>query len=864
MAVLSESYWQSFVGETIHGNASKANVYHIQNFLGCGGFGGVFSAKHIETKNIPGGEALEIEKQVAIKLMLPSPTATREVQSALTVADHLNLIKHFEAIEATFFEKVEMYALVMELADGGSLRDLLNQRRLNGTEVKAIAIDIVQGLKHLHSIDATDSEDQKRVHRDMKPENILKVRGVWKIADFGLTKVLDNGSMQVSADVNGTPPYLPPELLHPSRRIVSTKWDIWSFGVILTEMSLGHRPFDSEQADTTKKASEIYNKILSYNPNIQDLPNDWLNVVKGCLHKNHRSRWTAERILIELPKITSELPSIPDIKGTEKTLQVEIKQHKKLFDFQNNPSFAIKIAIVFTIVILFAVSFYRRQDGTCFFSFNALCEMATDRQKLAQNFYKKGLEKYENKDFNGAIADYKKAIEIKRDYVDAYMELGNVYSDRGEMQNAVDNYKKVIEYDPNSAKAYNRKGLITLRMIKPNEAIEVIKKLEESAINDYNKAISLQPDYAIAYNNRGAFYQSKGNHLKAIEDFNSVIKYDPKYALAYYNRALSNNALKKYKYAVADFQKSIDLDPNHLDSYYELGKKYVDLLQYDKAVKVLDKLIRLNSNYINAYYYRAVARYKLGDKVDAISDYDKYIEAEPNDDQAYFERGVAKYDLDKKKEAIADFNKSLEIRPEYNTYYYRANALKDLGEKDKAINDYNASIKLKPDFPDAYKMRGYLKNDNRDYEGAIADWKSATRLNPSLADADLYYMQGRANYNLGNKKGAISDFSEAIHLKPDYTDVYFNRASARNDLGEKDNAISDYSEVIRLKPDYANAYYNRGLIKKENLDMFSSFFGSSDKKEALADFQKASELYKQQGNTEWYNNSLKQLYQLKK
>jgi tetratricopeptide (TPR) repeat protein len=844
MAVLNENYWQSFVGETIRGKEEWANAYHIQEFLGRGGFGGVFKAQD------------DTSQLVAVKLMLPADAAAREIKTALKVPPHPNLIKHIEAIDADV-RGTPMYVLVMELADGGSLRDLLNERNLHGAEVKKIALDIVEGLKHLHSIDATGSEDnatgsedKKLVHRDMKPENVLQVKGVWKIADFGSAKVLESGSMQASADLNGTPPYMPPELLqHPNT--VSTKWDIWSFGVILTEMLLGHRPFDSEQGDTTAKVNEIYNKILSDNPNILDLPSDWLNIVKGCLNKKHKSRWTAEKILVELPKITSKLSSIPDIKGIsdikkdEKTPQVKNKQHKKFFDFQNNPSFLIKIALVLTVITLFAVSFYRRQDGTCFFSFNALCEIATDRQKLAENFYKKGLEKYDNKDFNGAIADYKKATEIKPDYADAYMELGNVYSDLGEIQNAVDNYTKVIEYNPNSAQAYNRRGLITLRMIKPNESTEVIKKLEESAINDYNKAISLQPDYAITYNNRGAFHRLKGNHSKAIKDFASAIKYDPQYALAYYNRALSNDALKNHKEAVSDFQESIKLAPNHQDSYYELGKKWIDLGQYDNAIKILDKLISLNSNYINAYYYRARARYKLGDKNGAILDYGKYIKAEPNDDKAYFERGVVKYDLDNKKEAITDFDKSLKIRPDYNTYYYRGNTWNYLGDKDKASDDYSKVIELKPDSADAYKKRGDIKNDKKDYSGALADWQYAIRLNPSLADAYLYYAQGLARYNLGNKKEAIPEFSEAIRLKSDFADAYYFRGNARNDIGEKDNAIADYEQAIRFKPDNAGIYYNRGLIYKEK----------NKTTEAKADFRKAAELYQQYGNIEWYNNS---------
>ena len=86
---------------------------------------------------------------------------------------------------------------------------------------------------------------------------------------------------------------------------------------------------------------------------------------------------------------------------------------------------------------------------------------------------------------------------------------------------------------------------------------------------------------------------------------------------------------------------------------------------------------------------------------------------------------------------------------------------------------------------------------------------------------------------MGDSKGAIADYDQAIKLKPDDSDAYVNRGNARAKLGDNKGAIADYDQAIKLKSDYANAYYGRGNARS-NL---------GDNKGATADYQKAVELY---------------------
>ncbi len=122
-------------------------------------------------------------------------------------------------------------------------------------------------------------------------------------------------------------------------------------------------------------------------------------------------------------------------------------------------------------------------------------------------------------------------------------------------------------------------------------------------------------------------------------------------------------------------------------------------------------------------------------------------------------------------------------------------------------------------------IRGYLKAVLGDYKGAIADYTQAIRLKPGFALA--YAGRGYAKEKLGQHSTAISDFDTAIRLQPDYAPAYFNRGVARRNLGQHAAAISDYDTTIRLQPDYAPAYFNRGVARR-NLGQHSTAISDYD------------------------------------
>ena len=115
---------------------------------------------------------------------------------------------------------------------------------------------------------------------------------------------------------------------------------------------------------------------------------------------------------------------------------------------------------------------------------------------------------------------------------------------------------------------------------------------------------------------------------------------------------------------------------------------------------------------------------------------------------------------------------------------------------------------------EAYFYRAYAKDILGDKQGAIADWSKAIAINPQYHVS--YYNRGIAKNDIGDSQGAIVDYSRAIALDPEYADAYGNRGKARYDLGDNQGAIADYDQALAINPqgpyvDYV--YHNRGNAK---------------------------------------------------
>jgi tetratricopeptide (TPR) repeat protein len=111
----------------------------------------------------------------------------------------------------------------------------------------------------------------------------------------------------------------------------------------------------------------------------------------------------------------------------------------------------------------------------------------------------------------------------------------------------------------------------------------------------------------------------------------------------------------------------------------------------------------------------------------------------------------------------------------------------------------------------AYFHRAATRYEIGDKSGAIADYTQALQIDPHNDVA--YTNRGVTRYELGDSSGAIVDLDQAIQLNPDNSVAYCNRGFVCAELGDKLGAIEDYTQAIKLAPEDATPYFYRGVAR---------------------------------------------------
>jgi tetratricopeptide (TPR) repeat protein len=203
-----------------------------------------------------------------------------------------------------------------------------------------------------------------------------------------------------------------------------------------------------------------------------------------------------------------------------------------------------------------------------------------------------GIAYFDQDRLDEAIKEYKEAIKLNPEYLQAYSNLGLAYLNLGMFDTAIKEFKAALKLKPDNPmvyKAYNNLG---------NAYFELGRF--DSAIENYMAALRLKPGSSKLYYNLGLTYIRNDQLDEAIKNFQTAIRLKPKFLDAhrklgavYQKKGLLNKALKEYN-------EVLKLEPDRADVYNKLGVIYTELGSFDKAILAFQKALRLRPDYIDA------------------------------------------------------------------------------------------------------------------------------------------------------------------------------------------------------------------------------------------------------------------------
>jgi len=252
--------------------SSKSLPFELQPFftdsayMGEGGFGRVFKAINKENK------------QVALKI--PKSFDKRSEKTFITEVSNWSHLDHPNIVKLLDYKILPIPYIETEFCEGRLEKGMKSLQ-----EAVSIVYEIAKGLEFAHN--------KNIIHGDVKLSNILIKNGIYKISDWGLSKLKIDESVTLSG---ATPSYAAPEQISQEFGKADERTDIYQLGNVFYELLTGRLPFEGD-------ISQIYSSILTTQPikpaDINSNAKPVNDIIMKCLKKNKNSRYSSMGELIK-------------------------------------------------------------------------------------------------------------------------------------------------------------------------------------------------------------------------------------------------------------------------------------------------------------------------------------------------------------------------------------------------------------------------------------------------------------------------------------------------------------------------------------------------------------------------------------
>ncbi|KAF7911690.1 uncharacterized protein EAE98_011954 [Botrytis deweyae] len=279
----------------------QACRYKTGKTLGAGSYSVVKECVHVDTGRYYAAKVINKRLMAGREHMIRNEIAVLK-RVSMGHQNILTLVDYFETLNNLY--------LVTDLALGGELFDRICRK---GSYFESDAADLIRAtlsaVAYLH--------DHGIVHRDLKPENLLfrtpEDNADLLIADFGLSRIMDEEQFHVLTTTCGTPGYMAPEIFKKTGH--GKPVDIWAIGVITYFLLCGYTPFDRDSNLEEMQAILIADYSFTPIEYWRGVSRGAREFIKKCLTIDPTQRMTAHEALSH-PFVTGESVS-KDGKGSD-------------------------------------------------------------------------------------------------------------------------------------------------------------------------------------------------------------------------------------------------------------------------------------------------------------------------------------------------------------------------------------------------------------------------------------------------------------------------------------------------------------------------------------------------------------------
>lgn len=264
------------------------NRYEIIELVGTGGMASVYKAKDHRLNRLVAIKVLDSQfgdDQDFIKKF------NIEAQSAAAFV-HPNIVSIYDV-----GDEKGLHFIVMEYVAGETLKKYIASKGyLDAEQIVSLSIQIASGIKAAH--------DNKTIHRDIKPQNILILSDgtTAKVTDFGIAKTSNTSTVQTIT--MGSVHYLPPEQARSG--YTDERSDIYSLGITMYEMATGTVPFDGEN-NVVIALMHLEDDPIPPRKLQPTIPENLEKIILKCIMKRKDDRYQSMEDLIEdLRKVFSD------------------------------------------------------------------------------------------------------------------------------------------------------------------------------------------------------------------------------------------------------------------------------------------------------------------------------------------------------------------------------------------------------------------------------------------------------------------------------------------------------------------------------------------------------------------------------